>query len=285
MEEQFPDKQRNKSVFEKMVFAFSFLRELILEEEEERKYRSSFNEILFIIEGDLSLKSLEEGVKNYSREQMIFLFPGGEVLLKAETKSVCFILRLDENINFCEKFSLHHLLSLRKAKKKLYSPLPMNERAKDFVCSLQIYMNDEVLSPELMEMKVTEYYYLLSTYYSKEQLAAFFSPLLHDNFRFYEFVLKHYKQVKTAKELAALSGYSVTGFDRQFRAMFGLSPYQWMLRMRMNKIIRELKYTSKTLEEIAGENGFASLDAFIDFCKKHGGLAPGMIRTGQPITN
>lgn len=161
----------------------------------------------------------------------------------------------------------------------------MNDRTRDFVFSLQIYRNDEILSFELMDLKVTEYYFLLHTYYTKENLALFFSPLLHDNYWFYEFVLKSYQKVESARELAALSGYTAAAFDKEFRSIFGLSPSQWMVQMKMNHIAGELKYTNKPLKDIAEENGFKTTASFANFCRKHRGLSPDMIRKGRKMMN
>lgn len=241
---------------------------MVLKGGESFSYHSPFNEILFIIEGQLVISSEEEGEKMFDKDQMIFLFPGCYCRLEAETPVTYYLFRLDENIHFCEKFSLHKLLPLKRKQKILFYPLPMNERAKDFVQSLQIYENDDILSAELMNMKITEYSLLLYTYYPKEELARFFSPLLHDNYRFYEFVLKSYQAVKMARELAELSGYSSSGFEKEFRRIFGTSPYRWMMRMKMNRISRELKFSDKPMKEIAEENGFATLSGLSDFCKK-----------------
>ncbi len=67
----------------------------------------------------------------------------------------------------------------------------------------------------------------------------------------------------SAKELADVAAYSEQHFHRIFKAVTGESPYDSLLRLRLEKSIFLLKYRAKwTITEIAYESGFPSPENF-----------------------
>jgi AraC family transcriptional regulator len=79
--------------------------------------------------------------------------------------------------------------------------------------------------------------------------------------------------------LAAESGYSYTRFIHAFRAQTGLSPYKYIMRLRLNGAKRLMRDRSLTLLEIALESGFASHAHFTHAFRQHFGCAPSHFRT------
>ena len=58
------------------------------------------------------------------------------------------------------------------------------------------------------------------------------------------------------RDLARIAGLSVSQFDRTFRASFGASPRQYLLRVRLEAACRPLAETDATIAAIAVESGF-----------------------------
>jgi AraC family transcriptional regulator len=79
--------------------------------------------------------------------------------------------------------------------------------------------------------------------------------------------------------LAVESGYSYTRFIHAFRARTGLSPYRYILRLRLSRAKRLMRNRSLTLLEIALESGFASHAHFTHAFRQHFGCAPSRFRT------
>ncbi|TWT81747.1 HTH-type transcriptional activator Btr [Planctomycetes bacterium CA13] len=71
-----------------------------------------------------------------------------------------------------------------------------------------------------------------------------------------EYLHAHYEQHLTTKELAKKAGLSVSQFDRRFRAAFGSSPHQYIMRVRVENAARLLIETDQTVSEIAHTCGF-----------------------------
>jgi AraC family transcriptional regulator len=81
--------------------------------------------------------------------------------------------------------------------------------------------------------------------------------------------------------LAAESGYSYTRFIHAFRAQTGLSPYKYIVRLRLSRAKRLMHNRSLTLLEIALESGFASHSHFTHAFRHHFGCAPSDFRTSR----
>jgi AraC family transcriptional regulator len=79
--------------------------------------------------------------------------------------------------------------------------------------------------------------------------------------------------------LAAESGYSYTRFIYAFRAQTGLSPYRYIMRLRLSRAKRLMRNRSLTLLEIALESGFASHAHFTHAFRQHFGCAPSQFRS------
>jgi AraC family transcriptional regulator len=80
--------------------------------------------------------------------------------------------------------------------------------------------------------------------------------------------------------LAAESGYSYTRFIHAFRAQTGLSPYRYIIQLRLSRAKRLMRNRSLTLLEIALESGFASHAHFTHAFRQHVGCAPSQFRAG-----
>jgi AraC family transcriptional regulator len=79
--------------------------------------------------------------------------------------------------------------------------------------------------------------------------------------------------------LAAESGYSYARFIHAFRAQTGLSPYRYIMHLRLNRAKRLMRDRSLTLLEIALDSGFASHAHFTHAFRQHFGCAPIQFRT------
>lgn len=75
-------------------------------------------------------------------------------------------------------------------------------------------------------------------------------------------------------ELARSLGVAYSSFRREFRGRTGLSPQQYLLRVRLQRVQRLLGSTDQTLKEIAERLGFSSPYHLSTAFSQHFGLAP-----------
>ena len=76
------------------------------------------------------------------------------------------------------------------------------------------------------------------------------------------------------EDVAKTLGYSRAHFTTLFASATGVSPYRYLLNIRLEKAKDFLKNSSLSIEEIAFSVGFSSLVRFSELFKKHVGVSP-----------
>jgi AraC family transcriptional regulator len=82
-------------------------------------------------------------------------------------------------------------------------------------------------------------------------------------------------------DLAALSaraGLSPYHYLRQFSAVIGVTPHQYLLRCRLRRAARLLAEPERPVTEVALESGFADLSNFVRTFGRAAGVSPGRFR-------
>lgn len=78
----------------------------------------------------------------------------------------------------------------------------------------------------------------------------------------------------TLEELALHSGYSVSRFCALYKACFSVPPKQELLSARLSAACRLLRYTNRSVSEIADSCGFQSVGYFSRYFKQEMGMTP-----------
>ncbi|WP_165279994.1 AraC family transcriptional regulator [Paenibacillus protaetiae] len=95
-----------------------------------------------------------------------------------------------------------------------------------------------------------------------------------------EYIRAHYAEPLTIDELAAVALQSRYHFIRSFKAAVGLTPYQYVLRIRMEEAKRLLRQTAGTATEISFRLGFSAPSQFYRAFEKLVGVTPEQYRSG-----
>lgn len=95
--------------------------------------------------------------------------------------------------------------------------------------------------------------------------------------------IKHYIAAEFATPLslariAARYGYSEDYTIRLFREHYGITPYQYMLKKRLNRAEQLLRESTKSVESISREVGYNDFSTFYRDFKKKYGVAPSELR-------
>ncbi|PTM52772.1 helix-turn-helix transcriptional regulator [Phreatobacter oligotrophus] len=80
------------------------------------------------------------------------------------------------------------------------------------------------------------------------------------------------------EDLANLAGLSRFHLIRSFRDAFGVTPYQYLLRLRMTEARRLLLSTNLPVAQIATRVGFSSSTQFVKMFRSMEGVTPGSLR-------
>ena len=96
-----------------------------------------------------------------------------------------------------------------------------------------------------------------------------------------EHIHAHFTEDLCLSDLAGVSHLSPYHFNRLFRKMTSVTPYQYMLRVRLEQAQLQLRDTARPVTEIALSCGFNSLENFSAAYKRLYGHAPSVTRGRQ----
>ena len=98
-----------------------------------------------------------------------------------------------------------------------------------------------------------------------------------------DFMNNEFKRNPTLSEIAQKSALAPNYFHRIFKKNFGLTPLNYMLRLRMEIAVRLLTTTSKSVKEIAFDAGYSNEFYFYRQFKKHYNYSPGKLKKMRPF--
>lgn len=88
----------------------------------------------------------------------------------------------------------------------------------------------------------------------------------------------HYPEPVTIKDLAAIAHLSLSQFERRFKALFQVSPVQYLIRLRLNKASQTLTTSTSKITDIAAQCGFYDHSHFIRQFARAYGMSPSAYR-------
>ena len=187
---------------------------------------------LFLIRGEISLNLGMSPEIRITQKEMIFIPQNVEAHIEALIASKCILLFWDKNVNACDKFFLASLPT-RKLTTDIGNPiLPIKRALMVVLDSVSSYLEAKLLCRHMHSLKQQELLLVLKGFYTKKELATFFSASTGIRQHFERFVLENYKKVNSVKEFADLYYISERSFSRKFHSCFGESPYKWMQKKK-----------------------------------------------------
>jgi AraC-like DNA-binding protein len=236
--------------------------------------------LLFAVEGTNELQ-----IGN----QFVFLKKGEMLLLKKATyveivksgeknddfmyESVSFSLKKDIILDFIKLVEMDDY-SKDKTSDNEVLVHPYGLRLQTFLASLKPYFDDsEKIKTGLYKLKILELLYNLS-----EENPIFLQQLMMLNSNetkdLMNVVEANYLQPYTLEELAYISGRSLSGFRREFEAIFQTTPAKWIKEKRLRKAKELIFSTQLTIADVCHEVGYENVSHFSRLYKSHFGYNP-----------
>ena len=240
----------------------------------------SSHQIIFLIKGRITY-SCNDVLNQVFEEATFILSPAGyNAIIKVEEDATLLFVKIHSKVNFCNHFPLELLYKQNKGIKlsKQNHALKFNEIIVDYINLLVQTIETGMKCAYYHELKQKELLFYLRAYYAKEDLFAFFSPILNSDISFSEQIYQNIDNARSIEEFAALTNYSISGFKKRFAKVFGMSPHRWFAKEKAKKIYHEINCTSKSFKRISADFNFSSPAHFDKFCKKAFGSSPSIIR-------
>lgn len=249
------------------------------------KGKSAEGMLVAVLRGRLSIKA--EGVsKPVPAAHFVFIPPGIYYVTSFPEDASLAFFSLERHIGFSEEFLFSRLNGLAEkyhAKGHAFTFMGIDRRLRLFMDSITAYSGMERIPSRLLDIKLEELFYLMDCLYAKEELAAFFHPVLSSNAGFTYFVLRSHEGAKTVVELAGKSNMSLSAFEKEFKRVFLVSPYRWMKQKKAGRLLESIRHSGKPFKEISDEFGFTSTAKMNDFCTREWGLPPGKLRNRKAL--
>lgn len=236
--------------------------------------------IIFVLSGELRV----------SYSQKTGILAGGEMKhiarsidceAKAITDCELVLCETTSELSLCNQFSLDHLNEecLKESEISQYMSLRMHQRLYEMLQHFRKVFNSGLKCIHYQNLKRDEAFLYFRAYYSKHDMALFFREYLEYTHSFKHYVLSNADCCTTLDELIQNSNMSRSTFLRHFREVFDESPSKWLLRRKLDNIIRDIKFTTISFTELSEKFNFSSPAYFATFCKKNFGKTPHQLRT------
>lgn len=177
----------------------------------------------------------------------------------------------------CEKstFDYTYAPELKKIQDNYeFNTLEIKEPMLNCIKSIAFLVRDGVLCNHMIRIKMQEIFLDYKYYYSVAELAMLFYSVFTKRMEFYIKMHAVAPRAHTVKDLAELSGYSLSNLKVQFKPFFGVTPYTWLLDKKLDMVKMSLADNSKPLKLIVDELGFSDQSHLNNFCKRYlGGTA------------
>ncbi|MCD7976888.1 MAG: AraC family transcriptional regulator [Tannerellaceae bacterium] len=236
-----------------------------------------FHYIVFLLEGEIEISTKDYARKTFRKGEMIFIPQNARPVGQILTDVKFLVLSFDNQFSLCDQLTLDSLRVYPEGEDP-FVKLPIRSPMQMVVDSIIFYNDHKIRCKNLHAIKQKEVFLVFRTFYTKEEMASFLSPILNRHLDFKSFILRHYQEVKTVDELAEMCHISIRSFNRKFNESFGDSPYSWMLKQKSRYVRNRLADGKIPFADIIKEFGFSSPAHFTTYCKKYFGCSPTQLR-------
>ncbi|MDR2495930.1 MAG: helix-turn-helix transcriptional regulator [Tannerellaceae bacterium] len=249
-----------------------------------------FNHLLFVLEGELQI-SCNEFIDYRILTGQFVLIPIAADVVSRVIESPCRILlfSFEKFFHISEHEYIRELGTIVTTTAHTFIPGVVRPPLDMFLNHLNMYFKLGMNKPLMHEIKHIELSAIFRAFYSKEEVAQTFYPMIGRYLNFRIDVLRNYRKVSHIDELADLFGLEKRTFGRQFKEEFNSSPYRWILNQKAKHIQFCLAETGRSLDEIRREYGFKFPGHFTRFCREQFNVTPTKLarslRTAKKMAN
>jgi AraC-like DNA-binding protein len=226
--------------------------------------------ILFVLRGSVRLNCNGFDPKIIQSGEMVFIVIQSFVDIECLEHTIALVSIFGNEVINCDNLSWQHLKPYAEHVDYNMNTLKINSQLKRYLDLLVVYLRSGAGCSRLHQIKLDELFLCLRFYYSKEQLASFFYPIIGQSMDFRIFFFANIDRVKDIRQLISLSNMGKSAFYERFKAEFGeSSPKKWLDKYFESKILFACSQPGITVKELAYSLDFDSESSFSQYCRRH----------------
>lgn len=256
------------------------IQKIILHRGEIHTSTTQKDTIIFATEGTLNI-SIGRNTNTPVRSPRMLLIPLGvffEIEAQSDLEMILLSVKIHEDLCHCLSGKRNINNKTATQRHNYIYTLPTSSLITDFLDILDKSIARGLNCSHYLDLKTKELLYIMQVDYTVKECSKFFESILSNDRRFIEFIYQNYQSTLSIRDLAKQSFYSLSGFEKKFRRVFGKSASQWTKEMKASDVYREIIKGEKTFKQISFDYGFCSPAHFNDFFKSQLGHTPGEIR-------
>jgi len=228
--------------------------------------------LVYVINGKVCVTTYEGEEVSISNGQMLFMPRDSYVIsdfLRNGKPMEVFLLFFDHEI--VSKF-LELPQNTDSAKQRTVCTLQTTPNIEYYFENLVKVHYENLHDKNLLELKLLEFFHLLNEQQDFMQTLHASESGKKDR-EIDTLMLQHYDKNMTVADFAALSGRSLSTFNREFKKKHNQTPKQWLIQKRMQRASILLK-EGRSVTETAFETGYMNVSNFIKAYRSVYGQTP-----------
>lgn len=188
--------------------------------------------MLFVTKGKLMVNSPEYNGITLNEGQFVLHAMGAEMETLALTDVECTSICFSDARYICETSFIDIMDNMSQP--LFYAPLTMNMPLRLYLEGFRYYIDEDKICNKFYQAKSLEIAYILSNYFSTQDLIKFFYPIVLYRNKFYDFVLNNYTKFDSLEDLARWGGYSLDVFLCLFKNIYKEPADEWIKRNKLD---------------------------------------------------
>lgn len=232
------------------------------------------NYLLFFLEGVFTINCNGYIDRKFRKGEMVLLPRSSFIKGTGVQNSKMVALLFDMPESSCDKLVLQSLSEVCEDVNYNFNSVPIRYPITSFLEMLVYCLKNGMNCFHLHEIKQREIFLLLRGFYSREELALLFYPIIGKELDFRNFVLQNFRKVENVQDLIAMSNMGRTTFFNKFKTEFGVSVKQWMLKHTNERLLDKASEPGVTIKTLMSEFGFETQAHLTHYCQQQFGCTP-----------
>lgn len=235
---------------------------------------TSTNYLIIILEGRIKISCNLWQNREIGHGEIFMVAKSSQLQGECTEDTKVLTLAFEGLVTSCDKLDFRYLAKLTNEISYDLDTVPVRHPVSLFCELIIIYLSEKANCSHLHEIKHNELFLCLRYFYTKQELAQLFYPMLSGSMKFRNFVFENYKNVKSARELVELSYMGKSAFYKEFSNEFGVSVKEWLTIKRLHKIVNSASHPDMTVKKLMVEFDFETLSHFQAYCKRYFKCSP-----------